>query len=378
MILWSWPGGVRIGALPHPAEVTALAFGVGNLILTGCADGQVRSWRLQGSGKALAPLLFSQAHEGAVRAVALSPDGSTCATGGDDKRIGVWEVATGAHRQWLQSEEGLPAHQGAVTSLSFAPDGRLISAGRDNVLKIWALDGKLVRVHPGRTGEVTNLGISPDGRHVLLDMGEELRVLDRERGTRVGSLQNQKQGRFQAFAHFSPSGRLVLTASSNSRLQLWRAPATAEEAQFCRCGYAAGFHRGTLLALSAIGSESHLGRLTAASSSSAAPKLWQLSGPEVRHFVVPGGTNVNCGAFAPDESVILTGGSDKAVRVWSVPSASIWSQPRRPASPTSAIRSSAAPTWFVFAPNWRTRVNRSAGCAPACSPYFGCFPRRQG
>jgi WD40 repeat protein len=331
VLLWAWPGGARVGTLPHPAEVTAICMRQQNTILTGCADGQVRLWHLHG-GTVPAPAMFSQAHEGPIRAIALSPDGAACATGGDDKRIGIWDVETGKHRMWLQPEEGMSAHQGAVTSVRFAAGGRLISAGRDNMLRVWTLaeGGRLLGVHPGRTGDVPNLGISPDGRQVLLDMGEELRMVDRETGTHLASLQNQIQGRFQGFAEFSPTGRLLLTAASNSRLQLWRAPVTTEQAHLFRQGYAGGFHRSSLFALRAIGAQSSFAALTGvmmASGTTPAPTLWQLSAEEVRHFFVPGAATVQCGVFAPDESVVFTGGTDKIVRVWAVPPPDLWSAP---------------------------------------------------
>jgi WD40 repeat protein len=254
------------------------------------------------------------------------------ATAGDDKRVGIWDAHTGEHRHWLQPEDGAPAHNGTVTSVQFAPDGRLISTGRDNTVKVWSLadGGKLIASYPGRTGEVGSLGISPDGRRLLFDMGEELRILDREAGTRVGSLLNQKQGRFQSFAHFSPSGRFIVTAASNSRLQLWRAPASAEETQFFRQGYMHGFHRGSLSPFGALGmhpSIENLIGLAVSSCSPHAPKLWQLAGHEIRHFVTPGSNITHCGVFTPDESVLFTGGTDKTIRVWSVPSALQWSQP---------------------------------------------------
>jgi WD40 repeat protein len=49
--------------------------------------------------------------------------------------------------------------------------------------------------------------------------------------------------------------------------------------------------------------------------------LWDLDGREIRHFMTPNPATVTCGAFAPDESVFFTGGTDKVVRVWQVPSA---------------------------------------------------------
>ena len=53
-----------------------------------------------------------------------------------------------------------------------------------------------------------------------------------------------------------------------------------------------------------------------------APRLWDLSGTEVRHFVIPNASTIQAGAFAGDESVFFTGGTDKMVRVWEAPTRS--------------------------------------------------------
>lgn len=340
VILWSWPQGARLAAFLHPAEATAVAIAGHGVLLTGCADGQGRLWKIDHPSAPPVPL--SQTHEGAIRATAFNADGSLCATGGEDKRIGIWDAVTGQHLYWLQGDDAFSAHQGTVTSLSFAPDGCLISAGRDNTVKVWrvikssprsagaegsGVRGELIASYAGRSGETTDLGVSPDGHRLLFDMGEELRILEREGGTCIASLRNQKQGRFQNFARFSPSGNLLLTAASNGRLQLWRAPASAAQTQFFRQGYAHGFQRGSLFALTAEPGIAGLGSAFLAGPHSPAPRLWQLPAQEVRHFVAPGGSTIQCGVFAPDESVIFTGGSDKAVRVWAVPPESVWRQP---------------------------------------------------
>ncbi|MBI2803685.1 MAG: efflux RND transporter periplasmic adaptor subunit [Planctomycetes bacterium] len=299
VFVWNWPQGTRNAELPHSTEVTAVAFvptpGDGHTLFTGCNDGQGRLWRLPSTGKPISRTLGEQ-HEGPLRAVAFSADGTQCATGGDDKRIGVWETASGKLRFWLHAEEGLSAHQGGVTSLRFCPDGQLVSAGRDNVVKVWRLGAKagtLVRIHTGRTCEVAQPGVSPEGKRILLDLGEELRILERDSGKWLGSLNSRRQGRFQGLAEFSPSGKLVLTASTNQRLQLWRVPTTPEEMQRIRGENAQNFHR-------------------------------HLAGGEICHFIIPGASVVHAGVFAPDESVFFTGGSDKIVRAWAMPSSANW------------------------------------------------------
>jgi WD40 repeat protein/biotin carboxyl carrier protein len=351
VLLWGWPQGTRLALLPHPAEVYALAFApvarpgeaARYHLLTGCADGRVRLWIVAAGGKVEGPAVLGEAHEGAIRALAFSPDGSRFASGGDDRRLGVWDVAGGVRRFWLRAGEAgtESAHQGAVTAVHFTPDGHLVSAGRDNTLKVWKLGeagGELIGAQPGRTGDAPQLGVSADGRRLLFDHGDELRILDRKEGGFVGVLRSRRQGRFHGFAQFSPSGRLVLSAASNGRLQLWSVPAAPEEIAFFRQGYAQGVSRQSLLVLGGLSQSlaptgfapTWAGLASPVTSQSAGPlvpRLWRLDGYEVRHFFSPTPATMTCGAFAPDESVAFTAGADRVIRAWGVPPAAQWAEP---------------------------------------------------
>ena len=297
VILWGWPRGNRLCLLPHTAEVNAVAFapsrsqGDDILLLTGAGDGQARLWHIAAGGSVKAPIVLAQGHESAIRAVAFSRDGQWCATGGEDKRIGIWEAATGKHLYWVTTEEGAwSVHKGAVTSLSFTPDGQLVSAGRDNCLRVWqinATSASLIDQISGRTGEVSQFSVSPDGNQLLFDHGEELRLLDRRTWDALGSFRSQRQGRFAGLAHFSPTGKLVLTSANNGRVQLWKVPAFA----------------------------------------AATKRLPNLNSYEVRYFSPPNALPITCGTFAPDGRVVFTGGVDKLIRVWPVPPEADWYQP---------------------------------------------------
>jgi WD40 repeat protein/biotin carboxyl carrier protein len=339
VMLWAWPAGTRRAVLPHPAEVHALTFarlsGGTNRLLTGCADGRVRSWSITARGKVKGPILWADAHEGAVRALAVSGDGLWYASGGEDRRVAI-RKADGQRRYWLHGggDQQGTAHHGAVTSIHFTPPTEpgmpgLVTSGRDNAVNVWHLNadrGTLSISHTGRTGEVAHLGISPDGRHVLFDHGEELRLLAREDGACAGSLPCRGQGRFQGLALFGPTGRLILAGGSNGRLQLFKVPeisSSSSTARFAPGSVALLATPATPLVLS-VGLMASLAENRTDTEPAA---LWNRDGHAVCQFHAPGTTPVTCGAFAPDGRVVFTGGTDRAVRVWPVPPARQWSRP---------------------------------------------------
>jgi WD40 repeat protein/biotin carboxyl carrier protein len=333
--LWNVAQRRHQAVLHHPAEVYAVAFApaadsAAYRLLSGSADGRVRCWLVPTVGGATEPNLWPGSHEGAIRSLTCSQDGKWCATGGEDRRIGLWDLATGKLLYWVNvQEEGLEvAHRGAVTMVAFTPDGHLLSAGRDNTLKVWKLGAEtaaLVAHQSGRSGDAAHLGMSPDGRRVLFDHGEELRLLDWSDWSSQGALRSRRQGRFHAFATFSPSGRLILTAGNNGQLQLWTAPALPQEVSFFRQGYVLGFRRDALVGLGGLASlalERSEGR-----EGTRRPQLWQLDGYELRHYLQPSPGTLTCGLFAADESMIFSAGADCTIHVWAVPRAEQWRAP---------------------------------------------------
>ena len=74
-------------------------------------------------------------HDGWVYAVAIAPDGTWLATGGDDGTVRTW-AADGTPRATLTG------HDGRVYAVAIAPDGTwLATGGGDGTVRIWAADG---------------------------------------------------------------------------------------------------------------------------------------------------------------------------------------------------------------------------------------------
>src|SRR5262249_40600760 len=77
-------------------------------------------------------------------AVAFSPDGRLLATGGLDRQVQLWDVATG---RILRS---LAGHRGPVETLAFAPDGKSLASGSsDTTVLVWSVPGADARRGPG-------------------------------------------------------------------------------------------------------------------------------------------------------------------------------------------------------------------------------------
>src|SRR5205085_10563041 len=96
-----------------------------------------------------------ESYSSGVYATAFSPDKRWFATGGKDKTVRVWEVATG------RKVRTLTGHTGWVTSLAFSPDSRwLASASLSGAVKLWDNEtGRAARTLEGHTEAVNSVAL---------------------------------------------------------------------------------------------------------------------------------------------------------------------------------------------------------------------------
>ena len=166
---WSFIG--RIGPKPDaPLElsgssfvgrVLCVAFNLqGTLLATGGGEpsrsGELKIWNVparlrRAQSSQLADL--KDAHSDTVFGVEFSRDGKYLASGGADKFVKVFDVATGKH---VRSFEGHTHH---VLGVSWKADGSLLaSAGADNQIKVWNFEsGEQVRSIAGYAKQVTSI-----------------------------------------------------------------------------------------------------------------------------------------------------------------------------------------------------------------------------
>ena len=73
-----------------------------------------------------------EGHTDKINSVAFSPDGTTLASGSNDRTIRLWNATTGFHQQTLTG------HTSSIYDISFIQDGQtLASKSNDGTIRLW-------------------------------------------------------------------------------------------------------------------------------------------------------------------------------------------------------------------------------------------------
>jgi WD40 repeat protein len=340
--LWDVATGKRLPAdLPPSHE--GWVYGVatlpdGNRIVCADSGGQVLLWDI-----ARQTVLGRFAgHTGRVLCVACSRDGKTVATGGTDKKVRVFETASGKLLRTIEV-------RGQVRGLDFSPDGkRLASAvGPDrystwmgpiqgDAAQVWnPATGDIQLTLSGVTGGAKAIAFAPDGK-TLATAGNDgtVRIFDAAGGKERLTLKVGK-GAVETVA-FSPDGELIAATGQDELVSLWRTM-TGEKV------WEVKGPRGWGLAL-AFSPDGRVLGSTAAQETIYGPggvrqpsfpvRLWEVAtGKERARFAGHQGT-AHALAFQTDGTALITGGADGTVLLWDltgrrigvapVPAATAW------------------------------------------------------
>jgi len=276
---------------------------------TGAPGTRIMASQPSGSAAAKppAPLFFQQssvsfaAHRGGVFSTDLSRDSDLLASGGADKAIRVWSMASGTEKAaWVE-------HYYEVNSVAFSPDGAYIaSASRDTSVKVKKSDGwdkstSLI----GHMGAVFSVAFSPGGTY-LASGSEDMRVLIWE--TKTWSLKKTLDEHRAAVTEvaFSPTGRTLATASLDGKVFLF------DTKTWVKTGLPRGDEKKKVHSLAF----SPLRTLIACGLSSGEVELWDVEARTVFRIIQAHKGRVNALSFSPDGNRLFTGGEDGSVRIW--------------------------------------------------------------
>jgi WD40 repeat protein len=142
------------------APLTAIALSaLGKRMAVGTKDGEVRVLPLgDDSPDEKSAVDPAEKHTGPVTVLAFDPDGKHLLSGGEDRTVRLWDLATG------KELAALAGHARPVTLVGFLADGRTPFSGSqgDGTVRFWDVAGEKERAIVRREGYGTAVAVSAD------------------------------------------------------------------------------------------------------------------------------------------------------------------------------------------------------------------------
>jgi WD40 repeat protein len=237
------------------------------------------------------------AHWEPIRALAVSPDAATLATGSIDGTIKLWGLTDGRHLRTLAG------HVAAVVSLDFTRTGELLASGSDDgTCRVWSVaDGAETLTLRGHSGRVSTLAFDPDGKQLVSGGWDgAVKVWELTTGLERHSLAAE-MSEVHAVARVDEN-RLAVS-HENGEVRLWD---LADD----RLVHKWAAHAGQARALAT----SSDGRQLVSGGADGKLRIWNLTESEQEPRTIDAAVAPHTVAFTADGQAIVTAGADGMAR----------------------------------------------------------------
>ncbi len=212
--IWSFLSGDLVRTLEgHSDPVTSVCITPDNqFIVSGSDDGTARIWSIQ-NGVCVRVLI---GHRDCVNGVAVTPDGSHVITCSGDSTIKVWSFATGECLRILRG------HEDSVNCVTVASDGKhIVSGSYDNTVRVWDFNGgDCLNVLQGHTSNISCVCVTADGKYIVSGSQDTtVRVWEFESGNCVRVLNGHSSQVTSVCV--VPQKSLILSGSSDATIRVW-------------------------------------------------------------------------------------------------------------------------------------------------------------
>ncbi|HKB42376.1 MAG TPA: tetratricopeptide repeat protein [Gemmataceae bacterium] len=234
-----------------------------------------------------------QGHTGPVYAIAFARDGKRLASGGQDRTVRMWDLATGKQQACI-------ANPGPVYGLALPPDAGVVAAMGTDAIRVWDVAPPTPATVLRHTATAHVVAFSPDGKMLASRGVDGTKLWDPAEGQEIMTLSTTNNTWYLGMA-VSPDGRsLATTGTAEGTIDLWDMTGR-------RLAVLKGFGYGMAF--------SPDGKSLVAASDKGAAAVWDLASQQ-RRYTMPVSQMAYSVACSPDGKTIAAGGQFGVVKLF--------------------------------------------------------------
>ena len=221
----------------HSGPIRCLSIVPNSSLLLSAGDTTIKAWMTGKSNSSFEHMAVFKGHTEPIASLAVSPDGTSCATGGWDNQILMWSTEISTENSSKQkkrkvveehaSQRQLQQHSQCVAALCWPSRSTLLSASWDHSLKVWDVEtGSVVEtLHHNKALHAISTHSTQASVVALGGAEHTLRLWDRRsRGAAVPmsrALSSSHTDWIVSIAWHSVSAHHIATASHDGTSKLW-------------------------------------------------------------------------------------------------------------------------------------------------------------